>query len=172
MNRYRLALLVVLFIVAGAGSFVITYGSAGKPAVDGSSPSSTWLALTPKEHRVVDKADPRFSEETAGLAERLKEERLTLASLLDDASTPDARIRSQVERTIEAHNTLERRVTDHLLAIRPHLTPAQQKQMMGLVATCVRQGAQRRWRHRGGRGGGGDGQGRGRHGWRGGRGAE
>lgn len=42
------------------------------------------------------------------------------------------------DRVAEAHAALERRVAEHLLAIRPLLTPEQQRKLLGFCAEGVR----------------------------------
>lgn len=91
----------------------------------------------------------------------------------------DQDILDQVERVIAAQDTLERRVAQHIVAVRGHLTPDQQKRLLGLCAKQVRKHRHQGWgrgygrgMHRGGAGhehGGGKGRGHG-PGHRGGRG--
>ncbi len=163
-------LLLVMSVAAGVGSFLATVAarpSSGPatqpaPAAPSSSPLGDWLALPSERAQAVETADPGFADASRALSETLAAERERLAAVVEDASSTDAQIREQVERVIAAHSALERRVTEHILALRPHLTAAEQKRLLGLCAQGVRSAA--RWRWRGGRGAGvgaRDGRGRG-----------
>jgi hypothetical protein len=83
-------------------------------------------------------ADPDFSRQAATLKADLAEQRNALAVLLEAPDSSDEALMQQIERVIAAHDVLERRVAAHVLAIRKHLTASQAKQLMGLVAKCVR----------------------------------
>lgn len=181
-----------LVIVAGASSFLLgrqTADSAGEASVPAAGPDSkpccphgalcNWLQLSKEQKQAVRATDPGFVGEVRAIQQALADERLALASLLETPDSGDQEIMDQVERVIEAHDALERRVARHMLAIRPILTPEQAKQFMGLAARGVRRAGRCRqdpdadglW------GGPGQGQGRGsgqggggRRGWGGGRG--
>ena len=147
-------------------------GSAGR----GRCPVGRWLDLTPEQAEAIEKADPAFVGESAALTDTLSHEREALARLLEDAKTSDDQVRAQVEAVIVAHNKLERRVANHLLAIRKHLSPIQQKRLMHRCAAGVRRaGRGGRGREQGGqdgKGGRGSGRGRGEGIWRRGRGGQ
>jgi hypothetical protein len=166
-----------LAVGAAIGAFLATPRLGG----DGGQgpPLARWLGLSAEQTQAVEKADPSFEDDADRLTTALRAEREKLAALLDDPKSADDRVMEQVERVIDAHNGLERRVATHVLAIRPSLTVGQQKRLMGLCASGVRRAAGRQWqRGRGlgrgtgrGRGGPGSGVGPGRGGrGRGGRG--
>jgi hypothetical protein len=92
----------------------------------------------------VEAADPTFVADHARLDAAMTAERDRLAKLLESAADDDA-IMKQVEVVMTAHNEVERRVAQHLLRIRKHLTPQQQKRLMDLAAEGVRQRGYR-WR--------------------------
>jgi len=164
MNRHTLIIVAAAAAAAGVAAFFITaavHGEAEK------SPVAEWLDLSDKETESLDERDPGFARDATELSDALCEARRALANLLEDPATPDDTIRQQVEKIIKAHGALERRATEHLLAIRDHLTPDQQKRLLGFCASVIREGAGRGFRRRqrrrlrGGRGGGGLGGGRG-----------
>ncbi|HUW82624.1 MAG TPA: hypothetical protein VMZ31_07465 [Phycisphaerae bacterium] len=151
MTRHMM-IVAALALGAGAGSFLAT--RAVQPAAAGpqqqTEPADVqapgrgrslarWLELSPERQQAVEQADPDFSAESAELRQTLVDERIRLAALLENLDTPDEPILEQVERVIEAHDKLERRIARHVLAIRPHLTPAQQRELMSVCAGCVRQ---------------------------------
>ena len=155
-------LVVGVALAAGIAAFLATPKRDGLQGQGGRGPVAEWLQLEPERAEAVEKADPGFGAESKGLTGELTAEREKLAALLDDPKSADPQVLGQVERVIAAHNALERRVAKHVLAIRPHLEPAQQKQLLGLCAQGVRRAAGRYWR--GGRGGEEDARGRGRGG--------
>lgn len=181
--RYGRAIAATACALAALAAFVATVGSGEHPGEGrgngrgrgegrgrgkGRGPVSRWLDLTAEQAAAVTAADPTFDEESRRLRDALAAAREKLAALLEQPSTPDEGLSQQIERVIGAHNTLERRVARHVLAIRKHLTAGQQKQLLGLCAAGVRRAAGRGWRRgrggaagpglgRGGRGGGGRG---------------
>ena len=165
MTRRQQNLVVgaVAIAVAAAG-FVL---SSRTTAADG-DPLAQWLELDRGSASSLRQADPTFEADAARLRQTLETQRDQLASVMGDPQSSDAAILGQVERVIEAHNALERRVARHVVAVRSILTPQQQRQLMDLCAESVRQGGQQRWRHgqqgetdvRGRGNGPGDGRGR------------
>jgi Spy/CpxP family protein refolding chaperone len=134
-------------------------------------PMSHLLELSTEQERVIDKADPNFPVDAGALAAKLDAEQENLATLLEDPNSEREATMAQVETMMIAHNNLERRVAEHVLEVREHLTPEQRKKLMGLMAQRVRVTQNRmqrcRWgwgrgQGRGGRGGNGSGRGGGR----------
>jgi len=152
MTRQWTMIVAALALGAGVGSFLAT--RAVQPAVaepqqeseaaDAQAPGrgrslARWLELSRERQQAVEQADPDFPAQSAELLQTLGNERAKLAALLENLDTPDESILEQVERVIEAHDKLERRIARHVLAIRPHLTLAQQRELMSVCAGCVRQ---------------------------------
>ena len=171
MIRYGTILLAALSLAAGVGSFLVTHGLGNEQTSRSAGPASQpddllprWLELSPQQTRLIHKHDPGFQQDAQNLNAQLRQERETLAALLQEPSTPDSQLLRQVERVIAAHDALERRVARYVVAIRHRLTAEQQKRLLGLAASSVREAAGYRWRHRWGggrregrgRGGGGD----------------
>lgn len=131
-------MIAVTALGAGVGGFVATVASRGATRRDPPPPVARWLGLTDEQAKAVERADPEFTTETDALRADLCEKREALASLLENPQSPKERILGQVEQVIAAQDKLTRRVAEHLVAIRPLLTPEQQKQLMGTCASGVR----------------------------------
>jgi len=140
MRRLTLVLILPAAIAVGVGAFIATVYSGDSHPAGPRCPVGEWLRLPTDQCKTLCGADPGFRDEAADLADRLHEERQALASLLEDPATPGEQILDQVERVITAHAALERRVAQHLLAIRSHLTPAQQQRLLQFCAEAVRRG--------------------------------
>ena len=136
------------------------------------TPMSHLLELPPEQERIINEADPSFPGDAGKLAAALDAEQEKLATLLEDPGSNRETTMAQVETMMIAHNNLERRVAEHVLEVREHLTPEQRKKLMGLMAQRVRVTQNRMQRCRwgwgrgreGGGGRGGNGGGGGRHG--------
>ena len=146
MRRYGTIIVIAAAVLAGLGTFFVTLAQQGTPPAAERPPLERWLDLSDEHAEAVRGADPAFTVEAEGLSQKLVEEREKLAGLLEDPATPDSTLMSQIERVIQAHNDLERRVARHVLAIRPHLSPSQQKRLLGICAQGVRRAACRRYR--------------------------
>lgn len=139
----------IVVILCFAGSFAGTVATRSQPATrPASGPCSTMireLELDPEQAKTVAAHDPQFADDLRTLRNKLEEARAALAAVFEDESTTDEEIRRQVEAAIDAHNQLERRVAEYLIAVRQHLTPCQQRRLLRLCAKQVRQ-CGRRWR--------------------------
>jgi len=146
MKRLGVAVVVVLAAGAGVGSFLATRSAgfgdiATAPAASRprpATPLAKYLNLSGPQARAVRQADPDFPAEAERLDAALKDERRRLAELLEATPLQDDAVLAQLEKVIASHNALERRATEHILAIRPHLSTDQQKRLMRLVARSVR----------------------------------
>jgi Spy/CpxP family protein refolding chaperone len=167
MKILKPLLVVALLVACGLASFLVTLHASPKtPQGDGphvpqrrgrQHAMAVWLELDDAQAEAVQMADATFHSDSARLAETLTEERAKLAAALEDAAASDQAILDQVERVIAAGNALERRVARHVVAIRPSLTPGQQRKLMGLCAQNVRRcGSQGGGRGKGGGRGRGD----------------
>lgn len=158
-------------LTAALASGSLTYLYARNPGAEAAAqarpPMSHLLELSTEQERIVNEADPSFPSDAANLAAKLDAEQEKLAGLLENPDSAREETMVQVETMMVAHNDLERRVAEHVLEVREHLTPDQRKKLMGLMAERVRVTQNRmqrcRWGWgRGGEGGGGrGGQGRG-----------
>ncbi|HUU91662.1 MAG TPA: periplasmic heavy metal sensor [Phycisphaerae bacterium] len=140
MRRSTQILILLAAVAVGISAFIATVYSGGAPSAGPRCPLGDWLRLPTDQCKTVCDADPGFRGEAGDLADRKSQERLTLAALLEDPATPGDQILDQVERVIAANAALERRVAQHLLAIRSHLTPDQQGRLLRFCAESVRRG--------------------------------
>lgn len=160
MKRMRNGAIIGAFILFASGSFFATYAWQSRPAQPApsgqlSKPTQVlggWLRLMPEQVERIAGVDPTFVEEGAELEAVLQAEREKLARLFEDANATDETIMQQVETVIDVHDQLERRVANHLLALRPHLTDGQRSRLFQTCAKGIRKAGGHRWKH--GRGGG------------------
>jgi len=139
-------------------AFLTTVWAASATTTAASTPPlCRWQALSGQQQAGVTQGDSTFDRDAAALREAVHSSRATLAALLESPTTPDAEILAQVDRVGAAENQLQRRVVEHVLRIRHHLTADQQRQLMGLCAGGLRGEGP-------GRGMGGMGRGPGPHG--------
>jgi len=96
------------------------------------------IELTPQQIQLFEQLDPEFETESTELAKTVSEEHEQLALLLETPSTNDNVILQQLEKLLEARAQLERLTSQHVLLIRSHLSPEQQKILVGLSANCGR----------------------------------
>ena len=160
-----LACLLVGGLAFAATWLVRAQASSTAPAADATSPLAEWLTLTIEQRERIGQLDPRYREVAAELAEVLHQDRQALAELLESDEATDMQILEQVERVIDAHNALERRVAEHLVTMRHALEPEQRQRLGRHAADEVRRGMGQRWRDGQGQGlgrGGGAGRGMGR----------
>jgi len=151
-------------LVSGVLSYLYADSLTPETPAAARPPMSHLLELSPQQERAINEADPSFPAEAADFAAKLDAEQEKLAVLLESPSSGKEETMAQVERLMLAHNNLERRVAEHVLQVREHLTPDQRKTLMGLMAGRVRvtQNRMQRCRWGWGRGNGcGRGQGRG-----------
>lgn len=167
--------LMGVFVGAALLAGVVTWTLRAR-AVAATQPASgdlllNWLNVSAGEREELAKHDVNYESDLARLRSQLSERKSDLAATLEKPGSADQAIREGMEAVIAANDALQRRVVEHLLLIRDHLTPAQQQQLLSLCAEGLRQGPRGGWRggERGGRGG--QGGGRGGQGYRGGRGS-
>jgi len=170
MKRLTVTGIVLVAMTSG----VLSYLYAGKATTETPAqvrpPMSHLLELSAEQERVINNADPSFLTDADEFAAKLDAAQEKLASLLEDPASEREETMAQVEAVILAHNSLERRVAEHILEVREHLTAEQRKKLMGLMAGRVRVTQNRmqrcRWGWGRGRGRGRGGQGGGRGRWR------
>lgn len=122
------------------------------PEARAETPDATlarWLGLDDQAARTLRERDPEFSAELQGLRDTLDKARAELADIFERPEVAPDLLRRQAETVIAAHNAVERRVLEYLLAVRDRLTPAQQKRLFELCAENVRTCKQRQWGQRG-----------------------
>lgn len=146
------ALCVAVFAGSFAGTIVARSQSSSPVETAAASPLARWLDLDKQAEEEIESHDQGFTDDLKSLRQGLADARSALATLLDAGDATDDQIRERVDECIRAHNALERRITDYVLTVRDHLTPAQQKRLFHLCAEGVRKGRAYGWGR--GRGGG------------------
>ena len=96
------------------------------------------VAFTPEQLQVIQQLDPEFETKSTEFARTASKEHEQLALLLETSSVNDNVILQQSEKLLETRAQLERLISQHVLLIRPHLSPEQQKILVGLSADCGR----------------------------------
>lgn len=90
------------------------------------------LSLTPEQVVTLQENDPNFESDSIELNDRLSAERQKLLSLFENPQSTDSELLQQIDNLIKAHSTAERKIAEHVLALRPYLTIDQQKWLIGL----------------------------------------
>ena len=163
MKTYQYVAVGLILVAVAAGSFVATQAwqtpAPKQPAADEPAGSSkpcgemeccrslaSWLGMSPEQTKEIRNIDATFPEDSTKLERALFDERQKLADLFDSPDATAEAIQQQVERVITANNALERRVADHLLALRPHLTAEQRAKLYRRCAQGIREAGGCRWR--------------------------
>jgi Spy/CpxP family protein refolding chaperone len=129
---------LILACIAGVVSFYITRGLNTKTKYSNHGSMRKWLAFTDEQDDAIRQSDPDFNTEAAELSLAFIAERQQLARILDAPASSDMQVTAQVERVIEANHALIKRVVAHILAVREHLSPQQQQQLMRLCSNIIR----------------------------------
>ncbi len=154
MNSIKSIKLLASFLLIAVLATLLTWtlrARAAAPASTQPSPEDPvfdWLNVPQAQRAQVTADDPRFAEDLSRLRNDLQRGRADLAALLEQKDASDQAIRAQVESVIAANAALQRRVMEHVLAVRDHLTPAQQQRLLSFCAQGIRQGPG--WQYRGG----------------------
>lgn len=136
----NLTTLVILIVALASGivSFLYARGPDTAATTRRRPPMSHLLDLSAEQESAIGKADPNFRGEAGELAAKLDAEQDRLAELLEDSGAARETVMAQVEKMMLAHNALERRVAEHILEVREHLSPQQRARLMGLMSERVR----------------------------------
>lgn len=105
-----------------------------------------FLNLSDEQVKQVREADPKFRDDMRTIVQNLRTQRAKLAELMRSDESSDDQIMAQLDQVIEADAKLERRATEHLLKIRPHLDEDQRRRLMRLAAMRLHGGPP--WRGR------------------------
>jgi len=90
------------------------------------------LRLDPNQIEILQDKDPGFEADSASLRDALLATRTNLLTLFENPQSTDKALLQQIDKLIEAHSQIERRITEHVLVLRPFLTVEQQKWLIGL----------------------------------------
>ncbi len=157
MNTRQLLLVGLISLASGVVAFAAAR-SAARPATTSTSPTTAtdplfdWLGVPPAQRAALTGHDPGFPDDLSKLRTGLATARASLASALEDPASSSEEIQSRVEAVIAAGNATDRRIVGYIVSVRSHLTPEQQKRLLGLCAQGVREGRGFCWRQ--GEGGG------------------
>ena len=99
---------------------------------------SRQIEFTSEQIQAIQQLDPEFETKSNEFAKAASNEHEQLALLLNTPSANDNVILQQLEKLLEAQARLERLTSQHVLLIRSHLSPEQQKILVGLSANCGR----------------------------------
>ena len=90
------------------------------------------LGLDQEQARLLQEKDPDFEANSMNLRYILITERQKLLSLFENPDSGDNELLQQIEKLISTHSSIERRIAEHVLLLRPYLTVEQQKWLIGL----------------------------------------
>jgi len=87
------------------------------------------LQLTQEQDAWIRQQDPNFAVESAALRERLYEVHADLVASLENTQVTGPELAAKIETVIAAHETLEKRVAQHIVLLRPQLSPEQRDRL-------------------------------------------
>jgi Spy/CpxP family protein refolding chaperone len=93
-----------------------------------------WLGLTDEQADAVRRADPDFMQEVLLLKLQASRQRRALAEAFRDDTKAETEILALVDAVTETQAALQRRVVEHMLRVREHLTPEQRRRMFHMAA--------------------------------------
>lgn len=129
---------LVLVAVAGV-SFGVT--TAARQQSNNSVESvPEQLSLPREQWEAIQSHDATFGADLATLRGEARARRQDLCAALESSDISDGDIRAKAASLRDAENRVQERVLDHLLAIRQHLTPDQQRRLLNMCAQGMRQG--------------------------------
>jgi hypothetical protein len=90
------------------------------------------LGLNQEQARLLVEKDPDFEADSINLRNALMTEREKLLSMFENPNSGDDELLQQIEKLILIYSSIERRIAEHVLVLRPYLTVEQQKWLIGL----------------------------------------
>ena len=90
------------------------------------------LGLNQEQARLLEEKDPEFEANSMNLRYALMTEREKLLSIFENPNSSDGELLQQIENFISTYSSIERRIAEHVLLLRPYLTIEQQKWLIGL----------------------------------------
>jgi hypothetical protein len=90
------------------------------------------LGLNEEQMQMLQDMDPDFEANSAKLRSALITEREKLLLIFENPKSSDKELLQQIENFISTHSSIERRIAEHVLVLRPYLTVEQQKWLIGL----------------------------------------
>jgi len=90
------------------------------------------LGLDQEQVKLLEEKDPDFETNSMSLRYALITEREKLLSIFENPNSSDDELLQQIENFISTYSSIERRIAEHVLVLRPYLTVEQQKWLIGL----------------------------------------
>ena len=90
------------------------------------------LGLNQEQAKLLQEKDPDFEANSMNLRFALMTEREKLLSIFENPDSSDDELLQQIENFIATYSSIERRIAEHVLVLRPYLTVEQQKWLIGL----------------------------------------
>lgn len=90
------------------------------------------LGLNQEQAKLLQEKDPDFETNSMNLRFALMTEREKLVSIFENPDSSDDELLQQIENFISTYSSIERRIAEHVLVLRPYLTIEQQKWLIGL----------------------------------------
>ena len=90
------------------------------------------LGLNQEQAKLLEEKDPEFEANSMNLRFALMTEREKLLSIFENPNSSDREMLQQIENFISTYSSIERRIAEHVLLLRPYLTVEQQKWLIGL----------------------------------------
>jgi hypothetical protein len=90
------------------------------------------LGLTEEQAALIRQQDPDFQQQSELLKNRLTEAHNNLVTSLEKVQSDDGELLGRIEDLIKAHGNLEKRVAQHLVLLRPHLSQEQRARLSEL----------------------------------------
>ncbi|MCD6394151.1 MAG: hypothetical protein J7M40_11660, partial [Planctomycetes bacterium] len=94
------------------------------------------LGLTNRQLEMAEEYDPDFQVDIEGLRSDLLQRRANLLTAFENSQISDIDLLKNIDELITVSNRIEKRVTEHLLTLRPYLGVEQQKRLVGLCRGC------------------------------------
>ena len=90
------------------------------------------LGLDEEQVKILEEKDPDFETNSMNLRYALMTEREKLLFIFENPGSSDDELLKQIENFISTYSSIERRIAEHVLVLRPYLTVEQQKWLIGL----------------------------------------
>ena len=90
------------------------------------------LRLDEEQVSILRDKDSGFETDSIRLRDILLTERTKLLVLFEDPNSTGEELLQQIDKLIQAHSQIERRIAKYVLVLRPYLTAEQQKWLIGL----------------------------------------
>ena len=90
------------------------------------------LQLTDGQLALSQQLDPLFDEDASRLKEQAAAAHVALLRVFEDPQAIASGLTSAIDTLVAAHTAMEQRVAQHVLLLRPHLSPGQIRCLVGI----------------------------------------